>query len=479
MAPLFTLLVLLGACSSVDDVGGDGATDSGAGDGGAGDGGGGQDAGWADGGAATSGCTEDAQAFSDLSTEPTTAGAVLRARWSTGLVGTTHAWYSDGVVSGLAPEESARGSAVLVGPGPLSTVRWQVVVETDQGPICSALQQATAGASAAGIPELTQTGSGAPGPAMVIVPVLGVDGSFLTIIDRNGRLIWSQAMDSHAYRAMLARGGGALWVAVPAYSDQDLARIRRIALDGTRTEERGILGGHTDLVELPDGSLAMLGWDIREREGRRLLGDTVVELSAEGVERRIWSVWDDFEPDLSNDYSNDFYAADPSVEDWTHANGLHYAEGEDAYYVTVATPSLVLKIDRPTGRLLWSVGATAPTMQTPAGLIYNPHSVQRLNDGSYLVFNREKEGCSSVVRFSVDEGAGVATALSRYTSPDCLQVVFLGDARQVLDGHTYISWSSSGRLEELDGEGAAVRQVDLALGAVLGFIDPVEDLYPR
>ena len=456
-----------------DGGGADGGSADGGGDGGGADGG-------ADGGAVEADCDEeDAAAFSDLQTESTLAGPVLRARWVTDLQGTTEIWFTDGVVTELAPEAAEGGTAVLVGPGPLTPVQWRVVVETDQGRVCSPVQEATSGASAPGIPELTQLSAGDPGAAMVIAPVIGADSRFLVIVDRAGRLIWSQTMESNAYRAVLARGGGAMWVGTPAWSDQDNARIRKLELDGSVAEERSILGGHTDLVELPDASLAMLGWDIRERDGRQMLGDTIVELATDGSQRRVWSTWDDYEPDLSFDYSNDFYAADPSVEDWTHANGLHYAESDDSYYVTLSTMSLLVRIDRVTGALVWSVGATSPTVQTPEGLIDNPHSVQRLTDGSYLVFNRGKGSCSSVVRFTVDESAGQASLISRYESPDCLQVLFLGDARQTDDGHTYISWSSAGRLEELDPTGAAIREVDVSLGAVLGFIDPVEDVYAR
>ncbi|MCK6502976.1 aryl-sulfate sulfotransferase [Myxococcota bacterium] len=468
-----------GGDSGADGGAGDGGGDGGGGDGGGGDGGGG-DGGGGDGGAVEAGCDEqDAGAFSELWAEPTQAGPVLRVRWSTGLEGPAEVFFSDGVAAALAPEEGEGGSAVLVGAGPLASLEWQVVVETDRGRVCSAPQQATAGAADPGIPELTQTQAGETGGAFVIVPVIGASERHLVIIDRAGRVVWSQVMADNAYRALLARGGGAMWVGTPAFSDQDDAVIRRIALDGALTEQRGIQGGHTDLVELPDGTLAMLGWDIRERDGRRMLGDTVEELSPGGVQTRAWTVWDEYEPDLSVDYHSDFYEADPAVEDWTHANGLHYADADGSYYVTLANLSLLARIDRATGALVWSVGATSPTIETPDGLIENPHSVQRLDDGSYLVFNRGKSSCSSVVRFTVDEAAGRASLVSRYESPDCLQVLFLGDARQAEDGNTYISWSSAGRLEELDASGGSVREVDLSLGAVLGFIDPVVDLYER
>ena len=461
----WTLLPLLLACAPDGPVAGDdsGGTDGGTSDGGTSDGG----------GATPPDCVEDAASFSGLSTSQTQAGPVLAAQWTTPLQGQATVWWSDGRVAGLAREEASGDSALLIGPGPLSTVQWQVLVDTGQQVSCSPLQQATAGAAPASIPELTQSSSGQAGEALILVPILGVDTAQVVMIDPLGRVVWARQGDRYAYRAALSRDGLGVWAASQAWSAQDPATIQRFGLDGVLAQERTLLGGHTDLVELPDGAVAMLGWDLRDIKGRKLLGDTIVEKGLDDVERRVWTIWDDYLPDMSKFYSTDFYVSDPTVEDWSHANGLHYAEADDSYLVTVGNMDMLIKVDRSSGQMLWSVGGIAPTVQTPEGLIVSPHSVQQLHDGTYLVFNRGRDDCSAIVHILVDPEAGQATLLSRYESPDCLQVIYLGDTRRTDDGHTYISWSSAGRLEELDAEGRTVRQVEASLGAVFGFIDPV------
>jgi hypothetical protein len=463
MALPLLLLPLLSACAPDAPSGG---ADSGGGDGG----------GAVGPGTVPPDCVEDAAAFSELSTLPTLAGPPLAARWQTTRKGQESAWWSDGQRGGLARAGLTGGTALLIGPGPLTTVHWLALVDTGDQLLCSPMQEATAGAAPVGIPELSQTVTGTVGEALVLVPILGVDTAHVSVIDPLGRVIWARQGDRYAYRAALARDGEGIWTASQAWSATDPSVLQRLGLDGGLAEERTVVGGHTDMVELPDGALATLGWDIRVLEGRKLLGDSIVELGLDGFERRVWTIWDDYQPDLSNSYSTDFYVSDPTVEDWSHGNGLHYAEHDDAYLVTMGNLDLVIKVDRATGQMLWSVGRLSPTVQTPQGLIDSPHSVQQLEDGSYLVFNRHRDACSSVVHFTVDEEAGEAVLQSRYESPDCLEVIYLGDARRVDDGQTYISWSSAGRLEELDPDGRSARQVEASLGAVFGFIDVMAEL---
>jgi hypothetical protein len=425
-------------------------------------------------------CTEDASAFSELSAQPTSISTVRKATWSTRLDGATFVRFSDGVVERESVARLDSEEALILGAGPLLPVRWQVWVDQPGGWVCSPEQRYDNGALDPRIPELRATleeGASLHGDD-VVVPILTETATFVTVVDAAGRVIWSQVSAQHAFRAQLARDGGALLVGgVASHKDED-AWISRVALDGSSLGRIAVRGGHTDFVELPDRGIAMLGWDIRDYiGGQRILGDTIVEVDPDGKQRLIWNLFDHYQPDLRNAYWSEYYPHDPTVEDWSHANGIHYDAQDDSFLVSVSYLGLIIKVDRRTGDQLWAVGATDPSIPTPTGLIDNPHSIEVLEDGSYRVFNRTKGGCSNVVTFSVDAQAGVVTPLGRYEGPDCLQVVFLGDVKAAEDGSTRISWSSAGRLETLNDEGSSVGQINLGFGAVFGFVDPIPSLY--
>ena len=428
-------------------------------------------------------CIEDEGAFVQLRDEPTLIPTVRRVRWqlSTPVDATVHFWEQG--QEQLTPVVAAaeQQQTLVMDTGPLQDVSWQIWFQDGDTWHCSAPRTFTTGLPDARLPELTV--SLAPDSdtrgGLAIVPLFSSTGTFVTAIDQGGRIVWAQPISVQSPRAALARGGGAILVGLGAASAESDALIFRYGLDGTVLSSTPIRGGHTDMVELPDGSLAMLGWDIRDFEGgkRHLLGDTIIERSPEGEDRIVWDTYDSYVPDLTRSYETNFYQSDHTVEDWTHANGMSYDEEEDAYYVSISNLNLIAKIDRRTGAQVWSVGEVDATIPASMGFIERPHSVEHLPDGSFLVFNRRSMDCSSADRFTVDPVRGQVALLSTYSTPDCQVVTYLGDARLQDDGGMLVSWSSSGRLQQIDAAQQTLRQVDLPLGYAFGFVDPIQSLY--
>ncbi len=422
-------------------------------------------------------CEVDDAAFSSLRVEPTGIPTVARASWSTTLTGSAVVEFGDGTRA-LETPDAPDGSALIVGVGPLRDVTWRVRVTDGDHRICSQTQTWRTGALDPRLPERTVLGD-QPSGDYVVTTVLTNDTGFVTVLDPSGEIVWATPVTEDPpggpFRAQLARGGGAILYAHVANAVSDAVEVVRIGLDGATTTAATFTGGHTDMVELPDGTIAMLGWEIREvTPGRRFLGDTIVEVGADGVQREIWNAFEALTVDLTGDYANDFYRADPDVEDWSHANGLHYDEVDATYYVTVRGTQQLARVGRD-GTTAWTVGPAHSTV--PSDLIRNPHSVERLPDGSLLVFNGGKQICSTADRLVVDAEARVVTAVASYTSADCLNVVFLGDTRRQSDGSVRVSWSSSGRLETFAEDGRSLQTVDLPVGAIYGFIDVTPDLY--
>jgi hypothetical protein len=297
-------------------------------------------------------------------------------------------------------------------------------------------------------------------------------------------------------RAVFSRNEPSILFMTWARSADDMAVVYRVGLDGVLLETVEIPGSQKDFVELPDGSFAAIGWDIREFENPdgetvRLVGDHLIEVSPEGESRILWSAFDTWSPDLSLDYPSGGYPADHEALDWSHVNGIDYDSEEDAYLVSVFGMGSVIKIDRQTGEPLWIMANTTGDFSSSSAeaLIQGTHSVELLGDDRVLVFNRNINNpfqdeeteydnrCSEALEIELDPSTGEAIRSWSYTGDDCLLVVYFGEARRLDNGNTMVIFSSSGQVNEATPEGETVWQVNTDIGGAFGFGDRVGSLY--
>jgi hypothetical protein len=271
--------------------------------------------------------------------------------------------------------------------------------------------------------------------------------------------------------------------------------IYRLAYDGSLVDEVKLTGAHTDFIELPDGGMAAIGWDLRDiqdAEGRtdRVLGDTIVEIDSQGNERVVWSVFDSYIPDLGLDYDRASIGMDEDLLDWSHGNGLDYDEEEDDYLISLFGLGSVLRIDRQTGEVLWTLSDTHGDFENSTGepLVQGAHSVEVLAPDRILIFNRNipnplddmediGETCSEAVELVLDSSEGQVEKVWSYGSEDCVLVVYFGEAMRLQNDHTLTIFSSSGQISEADSDGETVWQVNLDVGGAFGFGDWRESLY--
>ena len=413
-------------------------------------------------------------AFGDLTAALTEVPTVVRVSWAgTPPPGAVRIRFDDGVRARFTPVvEGDRQDALLIGLGALRTVSW--TIESDDGVTrrCSPTQTVQTGALDPRLPERVVSGVD-PSGNWAATSILTQSDAFAVVLDEGGRVVWARHMGEDPprgpFRVALARSGDALLTGTTSFEVSDQAVVERIGWDGVVQSEVRVRGGHTDFVELPDGSIAMLGWDLRPFSGERfLLGDTLVIVQPDGTARSIWSSYDAVTPDLSRRYDSGFYRADPRVEDWSHANGISFADAEGAFYVTMRGLNVLARIDAD-GSTDWTAGG--PGAGIPTDLLDNPHSVELQEDGSYLVFNAMKEACSSVQRLRVDPTARQVTSEGVYQGTECLNVYLFGDARVETGGHVRVAWSSAGRIETFDAAGTSLQRIDLGVGSIFGFID--------
>lgn len=401
---------------------------------------------------------------------------VITATWSTETATTSEvvASFGDEQLRFEETEPTTHHVVEMVGFPSLSDVE----VTVGDGPSASI----TTGHLPAWVPDLTYEASApeASEGGLTLLPIITLSSSGAVMVDSKGRVVWSfppQDVGTDLFfRMRMAADGHHVLIDSQSASAELPGTVVAISMDGSDIHQVDVVGGHTDFVEYTPGGYASIAWDLREIEGRKILGDTIVEIAPDGAAREVWNVWDWFEPDLSVTWPS-FYPADPEVEGWSHINGLTYDPIEDAYYITMTFNSGVAKIDRASGDLLWWIGSDAGAdIQLPAGTIVYPHSVQLLEDG-LLVFSRgnyyDSTAYSEVVELDLEEAAGRAEGRWSYSAPDRLLVPSLGSAQRLDRGNTLVSWSTAGRVVEVTPDGTVAWQVSTAIGSAFGFAERI------
>lgn len=425
------------------------------------------------------GCTEGDGPAVDVEASLTDIATVVRVRWRTEeeTRGQVHFLTATGARETVWSAGTVH-EVLLVGNRALTDVSYRIVTDASGEVSCGEPRTITTGALPSGPPALrveVDPDHVVEGGGYTIAPIIRLDSPYVAIVDSGGQYVWAWADPSGDYGGTyfnadldLARGG--IWVNEQAVADESDGYVRHVNFDGALAEPVPVPGGHTDFLELPDGSIASLSWDIREYEGSRYLGDRIVEVSPTGAVREVWNVWDHYTPAPDEDWPSGFYVPDPEVLDWSHVNAISYSAAEDAYFVSLPFLKGVARVERATGETTWLIEGL-PRVE-------NPHSVQFLGD-TVLVFNRgdvtNETTCSGANEIRIADGEIVWS----YLSDRCLLVPFLGNAQRLADGNTLLVFSSAGELNEVSPSGDVMWRLNLDLGAAFGFSERVDSLYPE
>lgn len=384
---------------------------------------------------------------------------------------------------------------VLVGILPEVAFSFRVEIDDGDGYRCVAQGVGENGALPGGLPEWSMDVADASSvaPGMNLLPMISSDGipeHWLVIVDESGRAVWawSPSREANAVlttRAWLSRDRQGVLYNSGALSADGPSSFGKVAFDGTWTVVATVEGAHTDFVELPDGRIAYIGWELREFDGQRLLGDHVSTVDESGLVQTLWRSFDNVEVDLTNEWSTGFYVPDPSVGDWSHVNGISVDDESGDIFVTMTVWDGIARIDGTTGEQEWFLGNSWGDFSTQgtSALTALPHWVQWLGDDEILVFNRSDprnpNSCSWAAEIQLDEGAHTATTVRDFTGTDsCTLVTFFGAAERLANGNTMIDWSSAGRLDEVSADNKTVWSLSLDVGAALGFTSRIQP-YPE
>jgi Arylsulfotransferase (ASST) len=436
----------------------------------------------------TSDCSAGDSQFTSLEIVPTNVATVPAVTWSSTEAMSVFVRFvgADGIEreTNVSPS-STEGTVTLRGLHSKEDYSAIVVTDIDGERYCSSPMTGQTDALSSSLPVLSMDGDEIGD--YTTTPMFTLDGSQVTVMDGLGEVVFHWESTVQVWRSRFTADGDALLVNNHPTGVGQPGAIRRVEWDGTITTIVEAIDLHTDFVELPNGHVAGLVWEARDfidsdGEVRSMLGDKLVEYDTNGEPTVLWNVFDHFTPNLDIDWPIGEGAVSKESEDWSHANGLSYDAERDVYYVSLPGVQSVVAVDRQSQQQIWSVGYTNTDIATNSPeTILNPHSVYRTDDDEIVVFNRNNPsgGCSAAQYIGLDLEANTATERTEYSGDQCLTVTYLGEAQPTSDGGMLMVWTTAGKLERLDSEGARTWGVSGQLGAAFGFSHVAADLYPQ
>jgi hypothetical protein len=317
---------------------------------------------------------------------------------------------------------------------------WRVVASNAAGETCASQPETlTTEPALNAIPQYTLTGNFTPG-FIVMTQGLGNMGGGLGgggggggvgvfVIDADGDIVWwTDQAPASTSAAHLDFEGNYMYL-MSLNVTGGTGDFRGVTLDGLERHDppQELQEGHHDFAVAPGGVIAT---GVHENGCSALKewspegGTKVLVASVEELYQR----------------SGD-----------CHPNGWDYQEDTDTYTVSDRNPNLFVKIDRD-GNLLWQFGGNnpvGPSISVSESWMVN-HGNHLTPEGTFLFFNNGQGQNSPVLEFALDETAMSSNKVWEYTSGNGSTV--LGDVQRLPNGHTLVTYSNSGIIQELDGD---------------------------
>ena len=213
------------------------------------------------------------------------------------------------------------------------------------------------------------------------------------------------------------------------------------------------LSSHHCVIQIPNGNIMFLyhytldvdGWDAP------FLADAICEMNPH-TQEIVWD-WrtgdhlstDDYCPYhiTSSYWSTDHY-------DWTHSNTIVYREEESAVYLNIRHLDRLVKIDYPSGEILWAMGRGGDFGE---GLFSHSHDPEFLDNGNIMMYDngnhRTPVEYSRAVEIAYDAEYGWASVVWAWPDWPLFYDSAMGDANRLPNGNTLITSSQHGRLIEV------------------------------
>jgi hypothetical protein len=261
--------------------------------------------------------------------------------------------------------------------------------------------------------------------------------------------------------------------------------------------------GHHDFVDHDDGTVAFLGLEFRDvpiSESSYRMGSDTLSFGPDGMTdadppARLFSMFDDFplEPVFTCphiQHAEDHHGEEDVLE-WTHGNSLMYVPEEDAYFVNDKFTDWLLKIDRPSGDLVWKMNGRESDFTQPNGdpvwvkpeqtTLWSHGHMSDIWSGGGLMFDNGDHHVpplSKAVEFAWDEATMTAEPTWEFAHPTGGFTSALGDVRRMPGDNVLITWAGLGEVTEVTRDQRIVWQGRMdPEQQIVGRLVPIENLY--
>jgi len=376
-----------------------------------------------------------------------------------------------GLSTPLEADDATEHRVPLLGLKAETEYFYRVVLDDERA---SAVASVTTGSLPVDLPVLTGGGEG--NDLFTLVPVLGASTA-VTMLDPEGEIVWyyqdNRALDF--YRARLSVDGKSIVYNAGSVSGDpaDNSELVRVSLDGSKSSSTPVPLLAHDFVEHPDGTLGAIVVEYRDVDGTELRGDKIVEVSPDGTQTTVFSVFDCFDPALT--------MHEEIEHGWTFANALDYDPEEGAYYLGMRNFSSIAKIDRESGECEWVLGTYGAlgdtcgaercfTFASGAARFLHQHQFE-IRGNRALVFDNDgsTERESRVLEYELDFDAMVATEVWNYLSDPVVFTFVLGEPTRLENGDTFVNWSAAGQMERVSASGSSLWKVNTEAGYIFAF----------
>jgi len=383
--------------------------------------------------------------------------------------------------------------AQLLGLPPSSTVFYEVF--TDEGDVLRSQKgEIVTGGLPAGMPELDliihDRADMSPEPYM-LVTLIGAE-SYVVVLDRDATVLWCLTVPQQVHRklpttvAFDQRSGGLVigdffmdYLSLATLDSPPESDAFYFDMAGNLTDQLNLGVAHHELVQLPDGTIATLGTDVREWYDEelgtdvRVMGDTLVLVAPDGERKEIFSTWDWAEPEVHER----FYQMSELAGDWTHGNGLSYDVATDSFLFSLGLMNTVLQIDRDSGDVLREFGPGGWEVEDGRPFVFQ-HDPHWLDNGNLLMSSWVgNESRVMAIEYAVNEDKQALEQTWSFGENDGFTSIAGGQAIRMANGNTVLNTGYMGLLVEARPDNSPVWELASSMGHVFISLSFFDDFY--
>lgn len=297
--------------------------------------------------------------------------------------------------------------------------------------------------------------------------------SYAFIFDQDGDYVWAYDLAgtpaTGCSRARMSHDGKHLWAGSFANTtSSNVGALRRISMDGLEFTDfteaptgpsnvmvENISHRHHDFTVLPGGNILYQERKVVDGFNADNAPDTIRELDiATGQSSLIY----DTQP----------YFWDTGAPQGTHANFVTFIPSRQALSVSMRHLNTIALISYPEGELLAVFSGERDEFGVSWTAQHGHHFVQ----DSLVVFNNKNAGNADVLEFTFDLANKTAGSVDVFAHS--YASIAFGDVRRLPNGNTFITYSNTGHLLEIDASKNVLR--DISTGPI-GYSEHRKSLY--